>query len=186
MRKGSKYTPLQLTKIRIANIKSGILRRGKPLTAEHKKNLRKANKGQIPWIKGKRQCPEHIQKRIHSRIKNGTTQKLTAPRGAKHYLWIKNRALLKDDSHERGGQLHREWSRKVKSRDDWKCRISDQNCKGKIEAHHILGWTEFPGLRYKLNNGITLCHSHHPRKRNDEKKMSLYFKSLNDEYSILP
>lgn len=33
-------------------------------------------------------------------------------------------------------------------------------------------------LRYDINNGITLCHAHHPRKRADEAKLSPYFKEL--------
>ena len=50
--------------------------------------------------------------------------------------------------------------------------------KGKLEAHHILSWSKFPELRYEVNNGITLCHFHHPRKRNDEMTLSPFFQSL--------
>ncbi len=96
----------------------------------------------------------------------------------KHYLWVKDRTHLKDDSKDRGGQLHREWSKNVKNRDKWSCRIADINCEGRLEAHHILGWKLHPELRYQINNGITLCHAHHPRKREDESKLSPYFKQL--------
>ena len=147
-------------------------------TKTHRENLSKANKGQISWIKGKRQSIQHIKNRVQSRINNGTTPKATAPRGENHYLFIKDRTLLKDDSKERGGQLHREWSRNVKNRDGWKCRIFNHQCSGRIEAHHILGWRDYPELRYEVNNGITLCHFHHPRKRNDEVRLSPYFSSL--------
>lgn len=47
-----------------------------------------------------------------------------------------------------------------------------------IEAHHILGWEEYPKLRYEVNNGITLCRAHHPRKRAEEKKLVPYFMGL--------
>lgn len=65
-----------------------------------------------------------------------------------------------------------------KNRDNWTCRIADNNCDGKMVAHHILPWRDFPELRYEVNNGITLCHFHHPRKRNDEMRLSPYFQEL--------
>ena len=65
-----------------------------------------------------------------------------------------------------------------KDRDGWSCRIADNNCNGKLEAHHILPWRDFVELRYQINNGITLCHFHHPRKREDVEKLSPYFQSM--------
>ena len=70
------------------------------------------------------------------------------------------------------------WSKSVKNRDKWVCRIADVNCDGRLEAHHILSWKDFPELKYEVNNGITLCHAHHPRKRVDEAKLSPYFQQL--------
>lgn len=99
-------------------------------------------------------------------------------RGENHYLWIEDRKLLKDDSHDRGGQFHREWSKSVKNRDGWKCKISNSNCSGQVVAHHILPWRDYKELRYEVNNGITLCHFHHPRKRNDEMMLSPFFQEL--------
>lgn len=91
--------------------------------------------------------------------------------GDKHYNWIPDRTRLQkfgDDNLDRGSSMHRDWSRRVKIRDGWKCRISNKDCLGKLEAHHILGWKEYPELRYDINNGITLCHFHHPRRKDDE------------------
>ena len=102
----------------------------------------------------------------------------STPKGKNHYRWIENRTLLKDDAKERSGQLMREWSRKVKYRDNWKCHFNNKDCNGIMEAHHILGWTAFPELRYDVNNGITLCHYHHPRKRAEEARLSPYFKEI--------
>ncbi len=70
------------------------------------------------------------------------------------------------------------WRKSVYGRDNYQCRIRNNECKGRIEAHHILGWTNFPELRYEVNNGITLCHAHHPRKKSEEKRLSPYFKEL--------
>jgi hypothetical protein len=57
---------------------------------------------------------------------------------------------------------------------------------GKIKKHkiykrgieHILGWSEFPELRYQVNNGITLCQAHHPLKRAKEKQMIPIFQEF--------
>ena len=98
--------------------------------------------------------------------------------GEKNWRWISDRSLLKDDHKDRGGQLHREWSKSVKNRDGWKCKISNGDCSGRLEAHHILGWKSYPELRYQITNGITLCHFHHPRKRDGELKLSPYFQDL--------
>ena len=105
--------------------------------------------------------------------------------GENNGKWIKDRTLLKDDDKERGGQLHREWSKNVKKRDKWVCRIADNNCDGRLEAHHILGWTKYPELKYDLNNGITLCHFHHPRVREEEKRLIPTFKELVSVSNIL-
>lgn len=43
---------------------------------------------------------------------------------------------------------------------------------------NFIGFTKFPELRHDINNGITLCHFHHPRKREDEINLSPYFKEL--------
>ncbi len=66
----------------------------------------------------------------------------------------------------------------VKKRDNWKCRIADENCKGRLEAHHILNWIDYPELRYELTNGITLCHAHHPKGRKREAELSPYLQKL--------
>lgn len=61
---------------------------------------------------------------------------------------------------------------------DWKCKINNKDCEGQLEAHHILPWRDHPELRYETNNGITLCHRHHPRKRKEEISFSTFFQEL--------
>ena len=98
-------------------------------------------------------------------------------RREKHWAWISDRTQVKLDT-ERGGPLHKQWSKDVKNRDGWECKIFNNTCKGKIVAHHILSWRDYPELHYKLNNGITLCHAHHPRVRAEEKRLENYFMGL--------
>ena len=126
---------------------------------------------------GRKQSEETIRKRV-LKLQGRKAPWMSERIGENHPLWIKDRSQLKDDHKDRGGQLHREWSKNVKSRDNWKCKIENNDCSGALEAHHILGWRSHPELRYKLNNGITLCHFHHPRKRVDEIKLIQTFTGL--------
>ena len=187
----------QKEKIRQSNL-------GQFVSEATRQKMREAKKGYIPWNKGK-SCPsmmwnkhcvgrtpwnkgKHISKETREKISRKLLGHKRSPesiekgaskmRGENNHKWISDRNLLKDDSKERGGQLHREWSKNVKNRDHWKCKISNQDCKGRIEAHHIFGWTDYPDLRYEIGNGITLCHYHHPRKWSEEERLSPYFQEL--------
>lgn len=126
-------------------------------------------KGHTPWAKGKIPSAE-TRVRMSENVAN-------RKRGFQHYLWIEDRTQLKKDN-RRGDSAYGEWRKQTWTRDNFKCRIADENCSGKIEAHHILGWAEYPELRYQLNNGITLCHAHHPRRRAEEKRLIPTFQEL--------
>jgi len=97
--------------------------------------------------------------------------------GANHPSWIKDRTKIKKQD-ERNNPNDKQWKYAVYKRDNFKCKIADKNCKGRIEAHHILSWRDYPELRFNINNGITLCLAHHPRKRAEEKRLSPYFMEL--------
>ena len=144
---------------------------GIPHTAEWKEEASKRILGEKNYFFGKKftreSNPEYYEKRIQF-----------LPQREMHWKWIKDRSQLKDDHRDRGGSLHREWSKEVKKIDGWKCRIANHECSGIIVAHHILSWRAYPELRYEVNNGITLCHLHHPRKRNDEVRLETLFKEL--------
>ena len=146
---------------------------GRKLTPEESKRMseiRKNNPNRARYWLGKKRSPETIAKMSQNR-----KGKMT---GKNHFAWKEDRNSLKDDYKDRGGQLHRAWSRAVKNRDGWKCKISNDTCSGKLESHHILGWKDYPELRYQINNGITLCHAHHPRKRAEEKRLAPHFTEL--------
>lgn len=135
-------------------------------------------KGMTPWNKGLK----GTQKPSSTSFKKGQKAwnkgiKWTDRLGEKHPRWIIDRNELKRGSRPYDTQ-YKYWASEIKKRDDWKCKIANENCKGRLEAHHILSWSKFPELRYQTNNGITLCHFHHPRKREDEIKLSPFFQSL--------
>lgn len=94
-----------------------------------------------------------------------------------HYRWIADRAMLVKKEN-RYDYAYIEWLTQVRARDGRKCRIANDSCGGMLEVHHILSWAEYPELRYEVNNGITLCHAHHPKGRAKEKAMAPYFQGL--------
>ena len=42
----------------------------------------------------------------------------------------------------------------------------------------VLSWLKYLELRYNINNGITLCQAHHPKKRAEEKRLIPFFQEL--------
>lgn len=98
-----------------------------------------------------------------------------------HPRYIRDRSQLavkKNGEEYRNSPASRDWSRAVKVRDSWVCQIKDEQCSGRLETHHILSWKEYPQLRYDINNGITLCHAHHPRTRAEEKRLAPMFQDI--------
>lgn len=96
----------------------------------------------------------------------------------RNHKWVADRNLLVKSEKKHLDGRYREWMLSVKNRDGWKCKINNSDCNGRLESHHILNWKDYPELRYELNNGITLCHAHHPIGRKNEAKLSPFFQGL--------
>lgn len=148
-------------------------RKRKPFTDEHRKKLSLSHMGNPNYWRGKKRTPESKPP-----SRKGTRQSLETRikismglRGEKNYKFIPDRSLLKKSEKKHLDCQYRYWMLNVKRRDNWKCKIGNEECKGRLEAHHILNWIEYPELRYDENNGITLCAFHHPRGREKEKRM---------------
>lgn len=61
-----------------------------------------------------------------------------------------------------GDPNYKKWRQEVYKRDNYSCRWPGCVAKGKgLNAHHIKTWANYPGLRYFVPNGITLCKNHH-------------------------
>ena len=67
----------------------------------------------------------------------------------------------------------KEWSRKVKERDGFKCQINGCE-KTRLNSHHIIPW-QYKETRTDLMNGITLCVSHHTFGKKSAHKNALWF-----------
>lgn len=144
--------------------------------------MSEAHKGKIPinikWL------VENSRTEAH---KERVRQSIPKRSGKNHPRWIEDRNLIKKSERHTGEgssiALLR-WTKGIKDRDNWNCQISNEDCKGKMESHHILNWIDYPELRYELSNGITLCHSHHPRGRKKEAQLSSFLQELVSTKSI--
>lgn len=97
--------------------------------------------------------------------------------GENHPFWIEDRSQLKKQD-RRNDSAYKAWRKKVFEKDNYQCKINNEDCSGNIEAHYILSWSTHPELRYSVNNGITLCHAHHPQVRAKEKRLIPLFEIL--------
>lgn len=116
---------------------------------------------------GKKHTPERTEK-----IREANS-------GKNNYRWIEDRTkVIGRNNRDFSDPEYKQWRKNICNRDNWKCKINNSNCNGRLEVHHILGWKKYPELRYNINNGITLCHFHHPKTRKEEDRLSPYFKEL--------
>ena|SRR3990167_5607926 len=150
---------------------------GKKLSEEHKKKIRETHikVGVGKWALGKKLSEETKRKISESH------------KGENAYQWIQDRNKLKkfsDDVKDRRSYASIDWRKQVWERDNFKCRIFNKDCDGRIEAHHILRWSDYPELRYEVKNGITLCHTHHPIKKQEEKRLIPYFTGIVESLSF--
>ena len=82
---------------------------------------------------------------------------------------------------------YKRWRIKVYCRDKFKCCLCGSR-RG-LNVHHIKTWSGFPGLRFVVSNGITLCRRCHKYKvnGNEEEYEGLFTKMVggNDNIIIL-
>ncbi len=137
--------------------------KGKKHTPESILKMKQSLKGKTPWNKGKKGV----------QVSSRKGKPFLKIRGEKHWAW---KGGISIHHHSVSEPKYKEWRMLVFTRDSFKCKMC--NTKKNLQAHHILRWADFPELRYDVNNGITLCIAHHPRKKKDELALSPYFKEL--------
>lgn len=79
---------------------------------------------------------------------------------------------------------YKKWRIDVYKRDKYTCQWPGCSSHKKLNAHHIKTWSDYPGLRFYVDNGITLCYSHHKLIKGMEHIYEAVFtKILNDKKS---
>ena len=96
-------------------------------------------KGQIPYVK------------LHPEI---------AARGKNNGNW--GGGATSEDEKIRKGIEYNLWRNSVFSRDNWTCQECGER-GGKLNAHHIKRFSEYPELRFAIDNGKTLCKKCHTK-----------------------
>lgn len=75
--------------------------------------------------------------------------------------------------------LYKSWRKSVYERDNHKCQWPGCNSHKKLNAHHIKKWSDYPSLRFVVDNGITLCYVHHKMIKNlEEIYEAVFFKII--------
>lgn len=142
----------KLSKIHLEAYKNGRKTWHEGTRGVKKSNSGSFKKGCIPWIKGREAYWQM---------------------GDKNPRW--NGGIIQRDKHSWQNPEYIKWRTDVFTRDNFKCKMANDKCTGCLEAHHILPWRDYPEERFNINNGITLCYYHHPRKREEVKNLAPIF-----------
>jgi len=133
-------------------------------------------KGMTPWIKGKKK--ENFPQLSNSGVKIGNKPwNKGVPnikgRGENCHLW--KGGITSENEKIRTSIEYRLWREAVFSRDNWTCL--KYGIRGiKIHAHHLQNFSQYPELRFAIDNGITLSEKAHREfhnkygKRNNTKE----------------
>lgn len=100
-------------------------------------------KGNVPPFKGK--------KGVHPSPATEFKKGHKAVSGKDHPFWKGGKSRNKHS-----GMRCVKWREKIFERDKYTCHWCGQR-GGKLNAHHFKFWANYPKLRYKISNGITLC-----------------------------
>ena len=150
-------------------------RKGLKLTGELRKkaiqNLgRNAQKGSIPWIKGKKGIiknpykgkslpwmigKENPAKRLEVRKKISETMK-----NKREKLWNWKGGVVDESRKLRKSLEWKLWREEIFKRDNYICQLCGQG-KKKLHPHHKYSFNQFPEKRFEISNGRTLCEDCH-------------------------
>ncbi len=135
---------------------------GKKHTKATKKKMSESRKGN-KFSLGHKQTPEHRRK---ISITNS---------GSRAFNWMGG--LTEKNRKIRNNIDFRLWRESVFARDNWTC----QQCINRgveLHPHHIKNFSQYPELRFAIDNGITFCkdchyefHKIYGRKNNNEKQI---------------
>jgi len=114
--------------------------------------------GREPWNKGKEMPPEYGKK--VSEAMHATPGAIK--RGPDNPAW---RGGPRPIDEKRRSDEYKAWRTAVFQRDQYTCQICGQ-IGGKLVAHHVKDYIDFPESRFDIDNGTTLCRADHSRLHN--------------------
>jgi len=126
--------------------KMSLIRIGIKLSEETKRKISEGRKGKKNWNYGKTR-PMEVRKKISESTK-----------GDKAHAW--KGGITPKNIMIRTGIESRLWHKAVFQRDDFICQKYGIK-GGKLNAHHINNFADFPELRTAIDNGITLSEKAH-------------------------
>jgi 5-methylcytosine-specific restriction endonuclease McrA len=130
--------------------------RNNPITPERREKLRLSHLGQVAWnkgIKGKdshsfgRKWTDGMRKKMSERVS-----------GEKSHWWRGGVSPINERI--RRTSNYKLWRKAVFERDNWTCQKTGIK-GGYLHPHHIKNFSQFPELRFAIDNGITLSEKAH-------------------------
>lgn len=108
------------------------------------------------------------EKRGHNEHFCNRTCKDKHHRGENNPKWIKDRSKIKNKKYAiRFSYEMNQWRDEVYKRDNYTCQMcGNRSSEGnhlELNAHHIKRFSDYPGLRTDVDNGITLCERCHKK-----------------------
>jgi len=109
-------------------------------------------------------------------------QKLTFCSRECYYRYLEKPKAVKKDQLQalRRSRRMKRWRIKVFKRDHYICQMCGKK-GGRLNAHHIKRFIDYPDLRFDTLNGITLCESCHKKTFFREKKFEKRFLKIAKE-----
>ena len=176
---GMKRTEETKKRMSLSKIKEKNPNWGKPRSKETRRKIGLGNKGKIISEKQKQ---EMSKKRKGIRVSPQTEFKKGMNVGQKNNNW--KGGITPENQKIRHSIEYKLFINSVFARDGYTCQKYGTK-GGKIHAHHILNFAEYPELRFAIDNGITLSekahnefHKKYSRKNNTQEQLEKFLSDL--------